>query len=176
MAIQSNSLNSHRYSTFAAYNAWANRRLYASCEGLTPSQYRQDRGAFFGSVHGTLNHILVADRIWMGRFTRMDGSNDRLDAILHEEFEPLRLARVAEDARIATFVAGLDGSALGADLSYLHRSGATFSQPLDTALDHFFNHQTHHRGQVHALLSGFLGNDAAPSLDLIAFQREARLA
>lgn len=164
-----------RYTTLAAYNAWANRRLYAASAQLSPHQYKEHRGAFFGSVHGTLNHLLVADRVWMRRFTGEGELAPRLDSILHDKLEPLRLARETEDARIIAFVAGLDGPALSAELSYLHRSGTTFTQPLDTALDHFFNHQTHHRGQVHALLSSFLGNDATPSLDMIVLQREAGL-
>ncbi|MBS7545938.1 DinB family protein [Ancylobacter oerskovii] len=162
----------HRYSSLAHYNAWANHRVYEAAARLSPAQYMQDRGAFFGSVHGTLNHMLVADRIWMRRFTGNGEAAWSLDTILFQEFDALRPARTAEDARIIDFVAALDDAALTSTISYRNSSGAAFTQPLDAALDHFFNHQTHHRGQVHALLSAFLGNADTPSLDLIRFQRE----
>ena len=74
----------------AAYNAWANRRLYDAAAALPDADYRADRGAFFKSVHGTLNHLLVADRIWMRRFTGAGEHPNRLDAILFEDFSELR--------------------------------------------------------------------------------------
>src|ERR671927_1747556 len=91
----------------AAYNAWANRRLYDAAAALSDADYRADRGAFFKSVHGTLNHLLVGDRIWMRRFTGQGEAPSRLDAILFEGFSELRRAREAEDARIAAYVDGL---------------------------------------------------------------------
>ncbi len=165
-----------RYHTFAAYNAWANRRLYEAATRLSPTAYRAERGAFFGSVHGTLNHLLVTDRIWMRRLTGAGTEPASLDAILFETLEDLAQARVAEDARITAYVGGLDAATLAADHSYVNVAGARFTQVLATILDHVFNHQTHHRGQVHCLISGLLGNAAAPSLDLIAFQRESGLS
>lgn len=161
-----------RYRTFAGYNRWANRRLYEFASHLSPDQYKADRGAFFQSVHGTLNHILVADRIWMRRLTGSGDAPARLDTILFDTFAALAAAREAEDARILAFVEGLDEAALARELRYTNSSGASFAQRLDAVLDHVFNHQTHHRGQAHALLTHFLGNDASPSLDLAAFQRE----
>jgi uncharacterized damage-inducible protein DinB len=159
-----------RYRTLAGYNRWANERLYDAAAGLEEAQYRMDRGAFFGSVHGTLNHLLVADRIWMRRFTGV-GEVFPLDAIVCDRLDDLRAARTAEDARIVTFIERLDDEGLTRAIAYSNSAGRQFRQPLDSALDHFFNHQTHHRGQAHALLSHFLGNAATPSLDLIAFQR-----
>jgi hypothetical protein len=81
---------------FAHYNAWANDRLYETAARLSGEQYRADRGAFFKSVHGTLNHLLVTDRIWMQRFTGEGDAPNRLDAILFEAFDELRVARAAE--------------------------------------------------------------------------------
>jgi uncharacterized damage-inducible protein DinB len=167
----------HRYTMFAGYNAWANARIYDAASALSDADYRADRGAFFKSVHGTLNHLLVADRIWMRRFTGEGPSPTRLYEILFEDFSELRDARRAEDQRIVDYIAGLTD----ADLNGLFRyrtitNPVTIEQPLAPALDHFFNHQTHHRGQVHCLLSGMLGNDATPSLDLIIFQRESGTA
>jgi len=158
----------------AAYNAWANRRLYEAAAALPDADYRADRGAFFGSVHGTLNHLFVADRIWMRRFTGEGGVADRLDAILFEDLGDLRRAREAEDARILGYVDALSEAALAGLLRYRTISRpADIEQPLAPALMHFFNHQTHHRGQVHALLTGLTGE--APSLDLIVMQRETGL-
>jgi len=158
----------------AAYNAWANRRLYEAAAALPDADFRADRGAFFGSVHGTLNHLLVADRIWMRRFTGEGGVADRLDAILFEDLGDLRRAREAEDARILGYVDALSEAALAGLLRYRTISRpADIEQPLAPALMHFFNHQTHHRGQVHALLTGLTGE--APSLDLIVMQRETGL-
>lgn len=160
----------HRYCTLAGYNRWANERLYDAAAQLDDAQYRADRGAFFRSVHGTLNHLVIADRIWMRRFTGI-GEQAPLDAILFERLDDLRSARAAEDARIVAFIEDLDEAGLARAIEYSNSSGRRFRQPLDSALDHFFNHQTHHRGQAHALLTHFLGNAATPSLDLIAYQR-----
>jgi uncharacterized damage-inducible protein DinB len=158
------------YRTFGRYNAWANGRLYDAAARLSPEQYRADRGAFFKSVHGTLNHLLVTDRIWMWRFTGSGEAPDRLDAILFETFEELRVAREAEDRRIVDFVDGLDDGRIAATIKYRRVSTPEeFEQQLAPALAHWFNHQTHHRGQVHALLTGLVGE--APELDLLFFLR-----
>jgi len=168
-----------RYCMFAAYNAWANERLYDAASKLSDVDYHADRGAFFKSLHGTLNHLLVADRIWMRRFTGSGDAPDRLDAILYEDIGELREARRTEDLRISRFVDGLDEAALAGPLSFIsYRTvikPTTYSQPLTSALDHFFNHQTHHRGQVHCLLTGIGGRDAAPSVDLLQFQRDTAM-
>jgi len=96
------------YRMFGGYNAWANARLYDAAATLTDEQYRADRGAFFKSVNGTLNHLLVTDRIWMQRFTGTGTAPDRLDTILFETFGELRTAREAEDRRIVDYVDSLD--------------------------------------------------------------------
>lgn len=162
-----------RYTMFAGYNRWANERIYEAASKLSDTDYRADRGAFFQSVHGTLNHLLVADRIWMHRFTGTGEAPRQLDAILFEDFGELRAARLAEDARISSYCASLDDGKLAGEFSYRTIvNPKTVTQPLAPALDHFFNHQTHHRGQVHGLLTTIGGRDFAPSLDLILFQRE----
>ncbi|MCP4383750.1 MAG: damage-inducible protein DinB [Hyphomicrobiales bacterium] len=165
-------MKSH-YRMFAHYNQWANRRLYEAAGGLADADYRADRGAFFGSLHGTLNHLLVADRIWMARFTNDKSAPTKLDAVVHDQFEELRAARNAEDNRIMTYVDGLTDADLVAMLTYRTiTSPRDISQPLAPALAHFFNHQTHHRGQAHCLMTQIAGNDAMPPLDLLYFQRE----
>ena len=155
----------------AAYNAWANRRLYDAASRLADTEYRADRGAFFKSVHGTLNHLLVTDQIWLHRFTGEGDAPSRLDAILFDDLSALRQARESEDARIRDYVDRLDEAALAGTFRYRRVSTPeVFEQPLAPALLHLFNHHAHHRGQVHCLLTGLTGD--APSLDLLFFQRE----
>jgi uncharacterized damage-inducible protein DinB len=159
------------FEMFAAYNAWANRRLYDAAARLSEAEYRQDRGAFFRSMHGTLNHLLVGDRIWMRRFTGEGEAPRRLDAILFEDLSSLRAAREAEDARIARYGRGLDEAEFAGTIRYrLITRPEDVEQPLAPALAHFFNHQTHHRGQAHGILTGF--GAKAPELDLLLYQRE----
>jgi uncharacterized damage-inducible protein DinB len=163
---------SAHYRMFGHYNAWANQRLYDAAARLSTEQYRADRGAFFKSVHGTLNHLLVTDRIWMQRSTGEGAAPNRLDAILFETLHELRVAREAEDRRIVDFVDGLDDARIAGTIKYRRVSSPEeFEQQLAPALAHWFNHQTHHRGHVHALLTGLVGE--APELDLLYFQRLA---
>lgn len=161
------------YVMFAGYNRWANRRIYAAALSLPEEAYRAPRGAFFGSLHATLNHLVVADRIWMRRFTGEGPLHTRLDEIVYEDRDTLAAARAIEDERIVGYVDGLSEAAFATTFSY-----RTIAQPQDItqrlapALSHFFNHQTHHRGQAHSLVSQAAGSAAAPSLDLILYQRE----
>lgn len=157
------------FRTMAAYNRWANRRLYDAAARLSDAEYRADRGAFFRSLHGTLNHILVTDRIWMKRITGRGEAPDALDTILYERLADLTIAREEEDERIATYIARLDNAALAQPLTYRNTKGTEFTNTLDQLLAHLFNHETHHRGQAHAILTS-LGQDAPP-LDLLVFFR-----
>ena len=160
------------FSMLAGYNVWANRRLYDAAAALPDADYRADLGAFFGSLHRTMNHILSGDRIWMKRFTGTGEAPTTLDAVLYDDLGDLRAAREAEDARILAWVTDLDAAALAGRFHYRAISSPQeFEQPLGPALLHLFNHQTHHRGQCHALLTGLTGD--APSFDLILYQREA---
>jgi uncharacterized damage-inducible protein DinB len=155
----------------AGYNRWANERLYAAAGRLPEAAYRADNGAFFGSLHGTLNHLLVGDRIWLQRFTGEGTAPDRLDAVLHEDFAALRDARREEDRRIIDYVGALTPADLAGTIRYRStRSPADIEQELLPLLLHFFNHQTHHRGQAHAIVTRIAGE--APSLDLLVYQRE----
>jgi uncharacterized damage-inducible protein DinB len=155
---------------FAAYNAWANARIYEAAAALTEDEFGRDTGAFFGSMMGTLNHILVADRIWLKRFTGDGDAAASLDTILFTEFGKLRAAREADDKRILNWIGGLTEKAVSGRFTYMTVSDMrTVSQRLSPALDHFFNHQTHHRGQAHMILT-VLGRPSV-TLDLIYFQR-----
>jgi uncharacterized damage-inducible protein DinB len=155
---------------FAAYNAWANRCIYDAASALSTEEFCRDTGAFFKSMMGTLNHLVATDRIWMKRFTGKGDAPAALDAIIHADLGKLRAAREIEDQRIIAWIDGLDAKALSGRFTYMTVSDMrTISQRLAPALDHLFNHQTHHRGQAHMILTT-LGKPSV-RLDLIAFQR-----
>ena len=153
---------------FAGYNAWCNERLYDAAAKVSDADYRANRGAFFKSLHGTLNHLLVGDCI-----TGKGELPPSLDAILYDDFAGLRAARISEDAHINAYIDALSEADLAGFIRFRTFVRPTdIEQELSPALDHFFNHQTHHRGQAHALLSSIIGNDTTPSFDLIIYQRE----
>ncbi len=149
---------------YARYNRLANETLYEACGGLSDAEYRRDLGAFFRSVHGTLNHLLLGDTIWMARFEGEAHASTNLGAILHESFDALRQARATMDQRIDRFFSNLPEGFERRTVCYVNNAGIESDDPLDVILPHFFNHQTHHRAQVHTLLSQ-LGRDP-PVLDL----------
>ena len=155
---------------FAAYNQWANGRIYDAAGDLNDEEFNRNVGAFFGSMMGTLNHLLTADRIWMKRFTGEGDAPASLDAVLHRALPVLRMAREAEDKRIIGWVDSLSDKALSGRFTYMTVSDMrTVSQRLAPALGHVFNHQTHHRGQAHTILT-ILGRPSV-ALDLALFQR-----
>lgn len=159
------------FRSLARYNQWANRRLYAACASLHEAEYMKPRPSFFGSIHATLNHIMVGDRLWVARFTGDETKIKSLDQILYGDFAGLRVAREAEDAKIINFVDGVDLPTLNSTLRYKNTSNVAQATPVRFVLGHLFNHQTHHRGQVHGLLSQTAV--PPPPLDLIYFLREA---
>lgn len=155
----------------ALYNQWANGRLYAAAGQIAPEVLAEDRGAFFGSLLGTLNHLLVTDRLWMRRLEGESPRGTRLDEVLYNDFAELRAARMAQDSKLVDYVHGLSERRLAEHLDYATSSGVGQSQPLHHVLAHLFNHQTHHRGQAHHLVGLALGRDKTPVLDLLAYQR-----
>jgi uncharacterized damage-inducible protein DinB len=158
--------------TLARYNQWANRRLYAAAAALHEAEYMRAVPSYFGSLHATLNHILVGDRIWMGRLTgRVETKIRALDQILYADLAGLRVARAAEDALIINYADEIDGPTLNSTLRYQTTKGEPQATPLRLVVSHLFNHQTHHRGQCHGLLSA-LGVAEPPALDLIFYVRE----
>ena len=137
----------------AEYNQWMNGRLYAGCAQLGDEERKRDRGAFFKSIHGTLNHLLVGDSVWMGRFAGPVFVPTSLAQELHADFGELRRAREAMDARILDWAGALTQEKLAADLRYTSIvNPAPRVMPMALAVAHFFNHQTHHRGQATTLL------------------------
>ena len=137
----------------ARYNMLANRRLYETCARIPDAERKKRRPAFFGSIHTTLNHLMVGDRIWLARVSGEEVSSTNLDAILYEDFGELREAREEEDARIEEFANRIDERFLKENIRYVNNEGRPVEDPVDLLVAHFFNHQTHHRGQIHDMLT-----------------------
>ena len=142
--------------TMAAYNAEMNRRLYGAAARLSDAERQQPRGAFWGSIHGTLTHILWGDQQWMSRFDSWPKPTTPIkqSAGMIEDFGVLGAEREKADASIQRWAAEADDNWLAGDLTWF--SGAAnreVTAPLQLLVTHFFNHQTHHRGQVHAMLT-----------------------
>lgn len=159
------------FALMARYNAWANARLYRMAGELSAEQYHRDVNAYFKSLHGTLNHLLVADRIWMSRLTGSGVAPPRLDAILFDDLTSLAEARRAEDERLVSYVESVTDAQLEAAIEYRTLSKSPQRQTLREVLAHVFNHQTHHRGQAHAILTA-LGLKEPDSLDVLWLLRE----
>ena len=159
------------FQRLARYNRWANRRLYDAVAALPDAAVRQDRpGAFFGSILGTLNHVLVGDRIWLARIEGIDCGIERLDQRLYDDLGRLRAARDLEDARIVALAKDLEPAALERVIAYKTMAGEEQATRLELILAHLFNHQTHHRGQTHGLI--LESGAAPPPLDLMYFLHE----
>jgi uncharacterized damage-inducible protein DinB len=173
-----------QYRMLAGYNTWMNARVYDVASVLSDAERRQDRGAFFGSIQGTFNHLLLTDRAWLERFTgdpSLSASLDRdgraiairgLDQELYADFDLLRSERTKTDAAIEAWIATLDEARLVAPIRYRTTAGVEHEHALWPALSHFFNHQTHHRGQMTTLLAQ-LGRDYGVT-DLITYWRDHR--
>ena len=131
----------NQFRQLAAYNRWANARLYAAALDLSNQAYRLHIGVLFGSLHGTLNHLLLTDRLWLRRLTSEGEHPNRLDAILYEDRAELTRARIAEDNRLIAVVERYDEAALASLHSYKTTSGMPQSQVLSDILLHLFNHQ-----------------------------------
>jgi uncharacterized damage-inducible protein DinB len=150
----------------AAYNRWANVRLYDMAAALPDELYRKSIDIYFKNLHGTLNHILTADRIWMCRLEGKGDHPSKLNAILYEDMASLRTARLAEDQRIVSFVDNLDDADFGKAWEFHTLNGTPQRKYVRDILAHMFNHQTHHRGQAHAALT-LLGVSEPAPLDLL---------
>lgn len=170
VSARNSMITQEHFKLLAAYNRWANARLYAAALDLSELSYRLHTGVYFGSLHGTLNHLLLTDRLWLKRLTGEGDLPNDLNAILYEDRIELTKARIAEDNRMIEVTGKYDETALRGLHSYRTTSGMPQSQVLADILLHLFNHQTHHRGQAHACLSILTGGEPPP-LDLLAFQR-----
>lgn len=142
--------------TMARYNRWQNGNLYAAADALSDEARRQDRGAFFKSILGTLNHLLWADEMWMSRLSDGAPPSARIaeSPSYVEDWEMLKQKREVCDERIVVWADALEPAALSAELTWWSGILQTdMTKPRWFAITHMFNHQTHHRGQAHALLT-----------------------
>ena len=147
----------------APYNAWMNTKVYDAAERLTTDELSRDRGAFFGSILGTLNHLVAADLIWLGRLAGHPPLSGRIDLsglpqptsirlIVADDLSRLRPTRERIDRLVVGFVDGLTEADIGGVFDYRRTDGTAHRKVLSSVLSHIFNHQTHHRGQVTTLL------------------------
>jgi len=143
----------HHFSFMARFNAWVNEKLYACVAELDEAKYRADSGLFFGSIHATLNHLLVVDRLWTGRVQGIDRGVRSLDQILYDDLPALQAGRRQEDADMIALMDRLTDAELQ---SYKRYWSADRTKQMETKvwdmLTGMFNHQTHHRGQIYAVL------------------------
>ncbi|MEM8978218.1 MAG: DinB family protein [Pseudomonadota bacterium] len=140
----------------AKYNAWQNAGLRAEVAKLSVDQVTAPRGVFFGSLMGTLNHLLWADQIWLARFLQEEGPGLSIpeSVNMHNSFEAWEADRMRTDPRISGWAEQVTDAALGADLTWHSgAAGREVTKPMALCVTHFFNHQTHHRGQIHAMLT-----------------------
>jgi uncharacterized damage-inducible protein DinB len=140
----------------ARYNRWQNENLYTVADALSDDERRRDRGAFFGSIHGTFSHLLWGDRMWMSRFAGWPkpdcGIKDSPSLV--PGWNDLKRERTAADSKLIAWADALDPGWIDGDLTWFSgAAGREITRPRGELLMHFFNHQTHHRGQVHAMLT-----------------------
>lgn len=157
-----------QFKRLARYNRWANAQLYEVVRSLSTEDFHAPRSGFFGSLCGTLNHLYVGDRCWLARFEGIPVPHRQLDEIPHPLPDHLWAARQVEDHRILRLVDEAAEDWFGKTLRYKSMAyDQDISMPIDAALLHFFNHQTHHRGQAHAMLSST--EATPPELDFALF-------
>jgi uncharacterized damage-inducible protein DinB len=162
------------FARLARYHAWATRKLLADdLAALSDEEWHRDLRLFFGSVHRTVNHLLVTDDIWHARFAEGRSPRIALDAQPHADRAPACAALAAAVDRWAGWADTLDAACLDGELTYTRNNGETVRLPFAAALGHVFNHATHHRGQLTAAVT-MLGHPG-PSLDWVyLLQSEAR--
>jgi len=149
--------------TMARYNQWINDRLYTVCAELSDAERRRDRGAFFGSMHRTLNHLLWGDRAWLGRLTAQPYTAAAFGADLIDDFATLRAERAITDRALLEWAEAVTAGQLASPLSYRSSvDGRTRRLSLGVAAVHMFNHGTHHRGQLTTLIKQ-AGVDPGPT-------------
>lgn len=138
----------------ADHNHWMNEKLYAVCKHMPDAERKRDLGAFFGSIHGTFNHLLLVDRLWFGRIRNAPFFIESLDQELYTDFTTLERERDKTDVEISGFVSTLDPASLSKAITYTSFvKKSILTLPLGLILIHLFHHQTHHRGQITTLIS-----------------------
>ena len=157
------------FQTFARYNQTLNAQLYASCSLLSDEQRQRDGGAWFKSIHGTLNHILLTDKMWLGRFVGEPFVVPTLDTELFETWAEMRREREMLDERLIAWIDGIDVERLRENFSFqpMSRPGPV-TLPLWLAVAHLWNHQTHHRGQATTLMNALGADSGVTDLPALA--------
>ena len=161
--------------TAARYNAWSNNRIYNALHDLSDADRQADRKAFFGSIHNTMNHVLLSDLIYRERLEKKPTTFTRLDEVLYDDFDELEAAHRSNDAWYVDFCTALEPSRLEKDLSFKAvgmNEDEYFSLPLRLCLTNLFQHQIHHRGQVHHMISH--AGVYPPPVDVVKFGRGDR--
>ena len=141
------------FQLLANFNTWANTKIFSACKKLDSAEYKKDRRAFFSSIHGTLNHLLVVDRAYIARIEGIDHGLKSLDQILFESLLQLEVARIKEDKRLIDLVNSLSEESIHKEITYKGFETGETTYTIDILLITLFNHQTHHRGQIHNMLS-----------------------
>jgi uncharacterized damage-inducible protein DinB len=155
----------------AQFNQWVNERLYGVISGVTEEEYRRNTGVFFGSLFQTCNHLLVLDRLWTTRLTGESSEDIKsVKDVVCPDFSQLLHARRAMDTKVIETVTGLESQDLEREFTFVIRaSGRTATMKGQHMLLAMFNHQTHHRGQMHCVLTQF--GYEIPGLDVPGFVR-----
>ena len=143
--------------SLANYNKWQNDNIIESADKLDDEQRQKDVGAFFGSIQGTLSHLLWGDSIWLDRLTHTSYQASPIDdsVLVWSNWEQYKIARKAMDQRLIRWAETVTNNWLSGVLTYTTSRGIEVTKPIDLLVTHIFNHQTHHRGQVHCLLTQF---------------------
>jgi uncharacterized damage-inducible protein DinB len=157
----------------ARNNRWSNYRLHAACACLPPAEYVRDRQAFFKSIHGTLNHILLVDRFYLEALRGKHPEAGSLSRELYADLSGLSRAQREVDEEMIQFCDELREASLTAVIEWIGGDGNRYSDPVHVVLAHVFLHQIHHRGQVHNMLS--LAGTKAPQLDEFLLSHDAPL-
>ncbi len=157
----------------ARNNRWSNHRLHTACGRLSAIEYFQDRGAFFKSIHGTLNHILLVDRYYLDALRGKQPHGGSLSRELHPDLSGLTHAQQEVDGELIAFCDELAEPSLATVVAWVSGDGQRCSDPVHVVLAHLFLHQIHHRGQVHNMLS--LAGAKAPQLDEFLLSQDAAL-
>jgi uncharacterized damage-inducible protein DinB len=159
------------FAVLARHSAWANRRLYGVCETLSAAEYLRERPSSHGSLHATLNYVLVTDRAWIARLEGRTPPPFEANQILYADLLALKIARLAEDEHLRNLVDGLSKAAMASSIHYMDRRGNRFVATTRLVLAHLFDFQSRCRGETLVLLAQ--AGIRAPSLDLLVFLREA---
>ena len=155
------------FQLLANFNTLANTKIFSACKELDEAEYKKDRKAFFSSIHGTLNHLLVVDRAYISRIEGKDHGLRGLDQILFESLRQLEEARIKEDKRLVDLVNNLSMESIHKEITYKGFETGNTTYTINMILLTLFNHQTHHRGQIHNMLSQ--ADIKPPQIDIIDF-------